>query len=215
MKARYLVIAALLILGPIQGYAAAGDLPDPKLTPGAWRDDLSLDQICNTAWGDDERLVTDTMKKAVMAEYHMTAESCPSKHVEIDHAVSRELGGADVMGNLWAECYEPKVLDPNPANTMNFDPVTHNLRVIDQHNPPPAYDAKKHPDGLVYISPSKLAEPGAHKKDRLENDFGKRICLPPTDLKYLTLAQARGALTGNWWASYISNYGDPRAQASK
>jgi hypothetical protein len=62
--------------------------------------------------------------------------------------------------------------------------------------------------------PSETPEFGAHKKDRLEDDFGRRICLPPSDPNYLPLETARNALRTNWVAAYIERFGDPRAQAA-
>lgn len=177
-----LAVLTMLCVTPISAsLGGTSDLPDPKLTPGKWRDDLSLAQICATQWGTDERLVTDTMKKAVMAAYHMTPASCPSGKIEIDHLVSRELGGADVVENLWPQCYEKPVADP-------------------------AHPGK-------FLAPSLVPEWGAHKKDRLENDLGTRICLPATDPKYLNVAVARGIETTNWIVGYIQRYGDPRVKA--
>lgn len=165
--------AALIWLTPICVLAGTpSDLPDSNLSPGVARDDLSLAQICATSWGHDKRLVSEAMKKHVMDEYHMTAASCPSGKIEIDHIVSRQLGGADDVRNLFPQCYEVEVPGKKPSETPEF---------------------------------------GAHKKDRLEDDFGKRICLPPTDPNYLPLETARNALKTNWIAAYIERFGDPRA----
>lgn len=167
------ILAGSAILALMLGCVArAGDLPDPKLTPGVVRDDLTLEQICSTKWGQDARLVTEKMKKQVTAEY---PGDCPSGKTEIDHLLSRELGGADDVRNLWKQCYEAPVAGKKP---------------------------------------SEVAEFGAHKKDRLENDFGKRVCLPVTDPMHMTLEQARAALSSNWVAAYIERYGDPRAIAA-
>lgn len=205
---RHLAIMFALLLS---GTAWAGDLPDPKLTPGIAKDDMTIAQVCATKSKDVERLVDDTLKRQVAASYHMTASMCPSGKIEIDHLWPHKMNGADAAGNLWPQCYEAPVLDPDPANTQNFDPLTHQLKTIDPKNPPPAYDKHKHPDGLVYLKPSQTPEMGAHKKDRLEDSFSLRICLPPSDPQYLTIDQARHALSNNWIAAYISNYGDPRA----
>jgi hypothetical protein len=80
-------------------------LPDPELTPGAVTD-LTVEQICATKWGRDARHVTAAMKREVMAAYR--PHCLPDKHgrrIEIDHLISRELGGADATANLWPECY--------------------------------------------------------------------------------------------------------------
>jgi 5-methylcytosine-specific restriction endonuclease McrA len=108
--------AALLLLAS-NAVAIAdpwSERPDSNRTPGKARDDLTLDQICNTKWGTDERFVDDAMKRAVIAAYQFNVNACPltpykgkSIHrVEIDHLIPRELGGADDVENLWPECYE-------------------------------------------------------------------------------------------------------------
>ena len=48
------------------------------------------------------------MKRQVFAEYGLTGNSdpfCQPKGCEIDHLISRELGGADDVKNLWPESY--------------------------------------------------------------------------------------------------------------
>ena len=89
--------------------------PDPVLTPGKVRSDLTIEQICATKWGSDARHVTEAMKRQVVAAYHFDVNACPLTEyrgkwvhrMEIDHLISRELGGADDVANLWPECYEP------------------------------------------------------------------------------------------------------------
>ncbi len=99
-----LLVAASLV------YAA--DLPDPMLTPGAVREDLSVMEICATKWGKDKRAVTDSMKKQVFARYGLKGNTCKAdahgRHCEIDHLISRELGGADDVLNLWPQAYGTK-----------------------------------------------------------------------------------------------------------
>lgn len=88
--------------------AFAGDLPDPALTPGVTRN-LTLDQVCTTKWGKDERAVTAAMKAQVYAEYHMIryqgACALSKRGCEVDHLISRELAGADDVKNLWVQPY--------------------------------------------------------------------------------------------------------------
>jgi hypothetical protein len=86
-------------------------LPDPNLTPGVVRE-LTLAQVCTTKWGRDHRFVTSAMKAAVFRRYGYSGNEdprcAPDKHgrrCEIDHLVSRELGGADDVRNLWPEPY--------------------------------------------------------------------------------------------------------------
>jgi hypothetical protein len=104
--------------------AFAGPLPDPKLTPGVTRN-LTLDQICNTRWGRDSRAVTESMKAQVYARYHMTPYqgecALSPRGCEIDHLISRELGGADDVRNLWPQPYG------GPRNAVDKDRLENQL----------------------------------------------------------------------------------------
>jgi hypothetical protein len=88
--------------------ALAGDLPDPVLTPGVTRG-ITLKQVCTTKWGKDARAVTSAMKTKVYKSYgmvpHQGACAISTRGCEIDHLVSRELGGADDIKNLWPQPY--------------------------------------------------------------------------------------------------------------
>lgn len=88
--------------------ALAGALPDPHLTPGAFNPSLSVAAICSTKWGKDARHVTAAMKRQVFQEYGLAGNSAPycrPKGCEIDHLISRELGGSDEITNLWPQSY--------------------------------------------------------------------------------------------------------------
>lgn len=110
----------LMILGPIAivimffllGAAFGADLPNSDITPGVTRTDLTTNQVCNTKWGKDHRNVTASMKKQAFSNYGLSGNldrSCKTdahgRHFEIDHLISRELGGADDVDNLWPQCY--------------------------------------------------------------------------------------------------------------
>ena len=103
------VAVALALLVITIMVALAGDLPDLDLTPGVARTDITQENICKTKWGKDKRFVTAKMKREVFEEYGLSGNhdrSCRSKrHFEIDHLISRELGGADDVKNLWPQCY--------------------------------------------------------------------------------------------------------------
>jgi hypothetical protein len=58
-----IVAAVVAALAGLPTYAA--DLPNPHLTPGVARTDLTLEQICTTKWGRDVRAVTAAMKRKV------------------------------------------------------------------------------------------------------------------------------------------------------
>lgn len=86
-------------------------MPDPELTPGVVRE-LSKAKVCSTKWGKDRRHVTAAMKREVFSRYGCEgndASCCGTdrhgRHCEIDHLISRELGGADSIENLWPEPY--------------------------------------------------------------------------------------------------------------
>lgn len=101
-----LVLAAYLVAGAFGAFG--GELPDPELTPGACKQ-MTLKQLCSTKWGRDKRHVTVAMKMEVFHAYGLSGNrdrSCKcARHFEIDHLCSRELGGLDVVSNLWPQCY--------------------------------------------------------------------------------------------------------------
>lgn len=89
-------------------------IQDSMLTPGLTRD-LTVDEICNTKWGKDRRHVTKKMVVQVLKNYHTTRnddswchKDSHGRRYEIDHLISRELGGADDVANLWPQCYSGK-----------------------------------------------------------------------------------------------------------
>jgi hypothetical protein len=108
MLGLFLVTGVMLWLAFFSAGAFGGTLPDPALTPGVTRD-LTLDQICGTKWGKDARAVTAAMKAHVYAEYNMAPHqgdcALSPRGCEIDHAISRELAGADDVRNLWPQPY--------------------------------------------------------------------------------------------------------------
>lgn len=75
-------------------------LPDRGATPGviAHRD---LTTICTTKWGKDSRHVTEAMKRRTYDRYRAT--KVKDRCCEIDHLLSRDLGGADDERNLWPQ----------------------------------------------------------------------------------------------------------------
>lgn len=103
--------------------AQAGNLPDPKLTPGV-ATSITQAKICATKWGKDARHVTPAMKKQAFTEYGFTKlNKDPRCPCEIDHLISRELGGADDVKNLWPQSYQ------GPWNAHMKDRVENRLHV--------------------------------------------------------------------------------------
>ena len=92
--------------------AAAGDIPNPTLTPGLTRAGLSKSKVCAIKWGKDERHATAAMKRQVFAAYGYSGYDDPrcvpdshGRKCEVDHLISRDLGGADDPKNLWPQAY--------------------------------------------------------------------------------------------------------------
>jgi hypothetical protein len=79
-------------------------LPDLKATPGV-ATNLTKTQICSTKWGQDERHVTPSMKDQVCVAYGLKPHCYGRDTNEIDHLISRELGGEDDVKNLWPQPY--------------------------------------------------------------------------------------------------------------
>jgi hypothetical protein len=108
---RNAVIALSAALIASAGAAGAADLPDLSKTPGVTRA-LTKKKICSIKWGRDERHVSTALKRQAFAAYGYSgnddAKCIPTpagRHCEVDHLISRELGGADVLPNLWPQSY--------------------------------------------------------------------------------------------------------------
>ena len=120
LLASAIVLLATLSHGQQAQYRKHGPalLPDPGVTKGSVAI-IDKTTVCTTKWGKDERHVTKKMKDDVYAAYGtapgssvcafktrttkrrtLVAEGC-----EVDHLISRELGGADAEGNLWPQPY--------------------------------------------------------------------------------------------------------------
>jgi hypothetical protein len=93
-------------------------LPDTRITTGHVAI-IDKQTVCTTKWGADARHVTKKMKNDVYRQYgtapgvgicafkarttktgKTVTEGC-----EVDHLISRELGGADAEDNLWPQPY--------------------------------------------------------------------------------------------------------------
>ena len=128
MRASILALAFIVCAGTS---ALASDLilPDLSVTPGVARSGLSKDRICKTKWGQDARHVSTAMKAQVFQNYGLSGNDDPAcvadshgRHCEIDHLISRELGGADDVKNLWPEPY-----GTTPWNAARKDRVENRL----------------------------------------------------------------------------------------
>lgn len=126
---RYL--ATLIVVLALTSVAQARDLtlPDPSITTGAVRPGMTKAVICRTKWGKDARHVSSAMKSEVFQAYGLTGNddaACVAdkngRRCEIDHLISRELGGADEVKNLWPEPY-----GTTPWNAARKDRVENRL----------------------------------------------------------------------------------------
>jgi len=100
---------------PRAGTVAA--LPDPGLTPGAV---LTVDvaRICAPGFTKVVRPTTRAMKRAIYAAYHILPSA---GNYEIDHLIPLELGGANVLENLWPQPGPPTVESASDKNRLgNF-----------------------------------------------------------------------------------------------
>ena len=114
------LLCPLICLAQQAQYRKSGPalLPDPAVTTGAVRL-RSKTKVCSIKWGKDERHVTQKMKDDAYAAYgtapgqgvcafvtHTGKSGTPVKEgCEIDHLISRELGGDDKPENLWPQPY--------------------------------------------------------------------------------------------------------------
>ena len=101
----------IFLISLLPGTAYADDIPDLQITPGSVRAGLIKEKICEIKWGRDERHVTPQMKQQVFELYGYSGYEDPrcvpagKRSCEIDHLISRELGGADEVKNLWPQAY--------------------------------------------------------------------------------------------------------------
>jgi hypothetical protein len=79
----------------------AADLPRHSLTPGVALA-VSRARVCTSGYASGARDVSDAEKAAVYDRYGITW--VPYAH-EVDHLISLELGGSNVIRNLWPEPY--------------------------------------------------------------------------------------------------------------
>jgi len=101
-----LVIFILFFVGVCFGAQYRHDGPavlnDLKATPGAVRT-TKLKDICPHADTKAVRHVTESEKKQACKEYGLKPAQCMGTKVEFDHLISLELGGSNLILNLWPE----------------------------------------------------------------------------------------------------------------
>jgi len=80
----------------------AGLYPNPTLTPGDVFPNVTAKEVCVSGYSSGVRSVSSDEKAAVYQRYGIPNE--PGKH-EVDHFISLELGGSNMLTNLWPEPY--------------------------------------------------------------------------------------------------------------
>src|SRR5579859_1206056 len=83
-------------------------MPDPKLTPGVVKAGVTKEIVCKVGYTQDARHVTTATKRLVFQRYGIEWTKENRKLYEVDHLISLELGGDNVVENLWPEPWEPK-----------------------------------------------------------------------------------------------------------
>jgi hypothetical protein len=97
----WLAVVCASVFGQGLGMPAA---PDPIRTPGAVNPAITRERACQTHWHRDSRHVTAKMRRTVLDAYGVARAD--AKRYELDHLVPRQLGGADVIGNLWPQPWD-------------------------------------------------------------------------------------------------------------
>jgi hypothetical protein len=115
-------VCCLLILLTAAPTAIAGDLPDPKLTPGMADPILTKDVICAPGFNTKTiRVVPTARKREVYKEYGVSPDTPPCP-CEVDHLIPLDLGGANWLANLWPQSHSTK-----PWNSIRKDRLEREL----------------------------------------------------------------------------------------
>jgi hypothetical protein len=112
MKIRLHTFAAAAGLILTARFAAASNLPDPNLTPGVARPDVTAADLCPIAHTPGLRNVPQSEKMAVYRAYGILPHQgycAVEQGCEVDHLISLEIGGANDQANLWPQPYSGTV----------------------------------------------------------------------------------------------------------
>jgi hypothetical protein len=101
----FLVVALLWTCLAAGAARAAAATPDPSLTPGATNPAVTQETIattiCRKGYASSIRNVTSATKQQVFAAYGVP--KARERLYVIDHLVPLEVGGANIVANLWPE----------------------------------------------------------------------------------------------------------------
>lgn len=93
-------------------------LPNLSVTPGMVRP-LTREQVCAVRWGLDQRHVTPRMKRLTFERYRIPVAR--RANYVIDHWISRALGGADDLSNLFPQPKAEAKLKDRTENKLHRD----------------------------------------------------------------------------------------------
>jgi hypothetical protein len=105
MSNRIALAAAALLLST--GLAWAIDFPMrpiDQLTPGVIAT-IDRDTVCRPGYAREARHTSKELKAEVYLRYDIDKHA---GHFEVDHRVPIELGGADIVSNLWPQSYDAR-----------------------------------------------------------------------------------------------------------
>jgi hypothetical protein len=118
------VLWLALSMGFVICAASAGDLPDPRLTPGRADPSLTRDELC--APGFSTKTIRRHGSRASGDEIYRTygvTRNDPPCPCEIDHLIPLGIGGSSDRGNLWPQSYSAV-----PWNSKRKDELETQLR---------------------------------------------------------------------------------------
>jgi hypothetical protein len=93
----------------------AGELPDPRCTPGAVDPAITAAVLCSGSYRTSSYRAPESQTERFKFDVAYPAYGVPaSAKTELDHLVSLELGGANDASNLWPE--SPPT--PNPKDKV-------------------------------------------------------------------------------------------------
>ena len=108
MKTKIIILCALLAVSVRAQSISPGELPNPKLTPGATFTNVTVEQLSIKGYANKfnggVRHVPESEKRAVFIAYFGKVPAHPGDW-EIDHLISLEIGGSNEQENLWPQPY--------------------------------------------------------------------------------------------------------------
>jgi len=125
-------VCVLLVAGLSTAVAAAAT-PDPAKTPGATNGAVTqatvTATICIKGYASSVRSVTNATKQQVFAAYGISRSA--ERGYVIDHLIPLEVGGANVVANLWPEPKAESKVKDKEENALHTDVCRGDLTLAD------------------------------------------------------------------------------------